>query len=301
MRWPATLFALGLVPLAGCHLANMAAHNALNEPIEYFDQQALHARLRGDARKALRDVQDRLGPRALADDYGEGFLDGYVDYLEHGGESLPPAVPPLKYRRSRFLNQDGHARIHEYFAGFQQGADTACHSGERSFLTVPVLVAEQNPEQAPNVKQTPLADCAPNNGTLATPKSEPLAKPRTEPGLPVPVRPSDPLPAKPTTDPKPPPVPVPVETPKLPSTPPTPEPGTPKLPPPPDPPKLDIPKTTTTPLFHNFPKGSGGAESQAEPELPGIRKTAVVIEAGPATTVVVPPQRDTEPLIVKPR
>jgi hypothetical protein len=291
MRWPATLFVLGLVPLAGCHLASTAAHNALNEPIEYFDQQSLHARLRGDARKFLRDVQDRLGPRALGDDYSDGFLDGYVDYLEHGGQSLPPAVPPLKYRRSRFLNQDGHARIHEYFAGFQQGADTACHSGERSFLTVPVLVSD--------VKQTPLAECAPNNSAVGMPKCEPLATPRSEPGLPTPVRPSDPLPAKPMTDPKPPPVPV--ETPKIPMSIPTPDPGSPKLPLPPDPPKLDIPKTTTTPLFHNFPKGTGGAESQAEPEQPNLRKTAVVVETGPTTTVVVPPQRDTEPLIVKPR
>jgi hypothetical protein len=302
MRWPVTLFALGLIPLAGCHLANMAAHNAWNEPVEYLDQQALNARLKGDARKALRDVQDRLGPRAFGDDFGDGFIDGYVDYLEHGGQSLPPAVPPLKYRRSRFMNPDGHARIHEYFAGFQQGADTACHSGERSYLTVPVLLPEPPQEQPPNVKQSPKEDCAPNSpeNKPTTPKSEPLATPRTEPGLPTPVRPVDPLP--PPVAPKPetkPPVP---DVPKVPMTMPTPsvEPGTPKLPPPPDPPKLDIPKTTTTPLFHNFPKGTGGNESRAEPELPGIKKTGLEIDLG-TTNTVVPPLRDSEPLVVKPR
>ena len=299
MRWPVTLFALGLVPLAGCHLANMAAHNALNEPIEYLDQQALRSRLQSDARKAFSEMQARLGAQSLTEDFGDGFIDGYVDYLEHGGQSLPPAVPPLKYRRSRFMNPEGHARIHDYFAGFQQGADTACHTGERSFLTVPVLMPEANPEMTPNVKQSPLAECAPNNTTTVVPKSEPLATPRTEPGLPTPVRPIEPLPTKPTVVPMPT-LPLPAETPKRPMV--MPEPGLPKLPLAPDPPKMDIPKTTTTPLFHNFQKGSSGtSQAEPEPEMQSTKKTALLIDSGPTTTVVVPPERDADRMIVKPR
>lgn len=192
MRWTAIAIAGGMIPLAGCQLTHMAAHNLLNEPIQYLDEKKVTDRLRDDAEAVLREWEQQNGG-PVSDDFEDGFVDGYADYLERGGNAVPPAVPPLKYRRGRFLNPDGHARIHDYFAGFQAGADTAAQSGRRQFLTVPILVPDPQPIVQPNARQIPSELCAPNCGPQPTLPGETLPPPRAlnpvTTGLPAPSRP----------------------------------------------------------------------------------------------------------------
>jgi hypothetical protein len=205
MRWTAIAFAGFVVPLAGCHLAHTAAHNLVNEPIEYFDGKKVTRQLREEAEEVLKERERVHGREKVSDDYEDGFIDGYADFLEHGGNTAPPAVPPLKYRRGKFLNPDGHARVHEYFSGFQAGADAAACSGKRQFLTVPILLPDPVPPPPVNARQIPADQCAP---TLPTRAGETLPAPRPQDettGLPTPDRPY--VPALPSAEPS---VPLPV-------------------------------------------------------------------------------------------
>lgn len=162
MRWRLLLLVGGLAPLAGCHLAEMAVHNSVNEPTQYLDEKHLTKQLRHDAKEAFHDLKRRCGHKAFTEDFEDGFIDGYADTLERGGDPIPPAVPPLKYRRGRFLNPEGHARIRDYFTGFQQGGECAIASGKRQFLTVPVLLSDPPPEVLPPVRQVPKELCGPD-------------------------------------------------------------------------------------------------------------------------------------------
>lgn len=200
MRWRLLLLVGGLTPLAGCHLAETAVHNSLNEPTQYLDDKHLTKQLRCDAKDAFRELKRRCGHKAFSEDFEEGFVDGYADTLERGGDPIPPAVPPLKYRRGRFLNPEGHARIHDYFAGFQQGGETAVASGKRQFLTVPVLLTDPPAEAVPPVRQVPKEQCGPDavgpnfppGGTVMPPPADkPAALPPVvgETALAVPKRP----------------------------------------------------------------------------------------------------------------
>ena len=214
MRWHVLLLVGGLAPLAGCHLAETAFHNAVNEPAMYLDEKHVTHECRAEGRRAVRDLRRQ---QAMTEDYEDGFVDGYADALERGGTPVPPAVPPTKYRRGRFLNQNGHARVHDYFAGFQHGATCATASGQRQYLTVPMLLADPAPEQLPVVPQVPKEQCAPAGGPngplpgtrVAAPKAV-SSMPATASPKPVPTDTTILPPARPLVPPPvaPPPVPV---------------------------------------------------------------------------------------------
>ena len=215
MRWRLLLLVGGLAPLAGCHLTERAVHNAVNEPAMYLDEKHVTHQLRHEGKKVVKELRSQ---QAMSEDFEDGFVDGYADALERGGVPLPPAVPPTKYRRGRFLNPNGHARVYDYFAGFQQGAQCAAASGKRQFLTVPVLVADPPPDEQPSVHQVPKELCAPNAncppppvlvpppGTLPTttppPADNPVAQKPAPPPAAQATKPIDtkPTPAKVPTD-----------------------------------------------------------------------------------------------------
>jgi hypothetical protein len=277
------LVCLGCVaPLAGCHLATNIARNAYNEPAEIHDEYKVVRQLRREGHAAFAEVKRQYPRRAFSHDFECGFVDGYQDYLDNGGKADIPPMPPLHYRRAKYLNPEGHAKIRDYFLGFKHGVDVAVATGCRPFYTVPILVAEQG-------------ELPPLNITVLPPPPDPYA-PTPKLGSPLPL----PQEVKPGTGSSPAPTPT---------QPPTPAPGlgnpvapmpggssVPILPgavPAPNPP-AGTPAPKTPPSGTPGPGGKSARTNGATPgefvsvtsvELPSVPPTA---EKGPILTVPPP-------------
>ncbi len=138
MRWK-TLACAGLLPatLGGCY----TAHDLLHEHRAVHSEDAITRELHRDARCAWREVRGQFPRRMFSEEFRDGFLDGYTDYLDRGGNASPPLVPPVKYTRDKkYYTPEGQALLKDYFLGFKYGTDVAVATGCRQFLTVPVLL-----------------------------------------------------------------------------------------------------------------------------------------------------------------
>ncbi|HEY2783625.1 MAG TPA: hypothetical protein VGJ05_01505 [Fimbriiglobus sp.] len=155
MRWKTVALVACLAPAGGCHIYHNAMRIIVNEPVQYLDDQHLERQLRKDAKHAWAEVCRQYPSRTFTDDFVDGFCDGYSDYLDNGGTAQIPAVPPLRYRRSKFYNPEGRERIKQYFLGFKYGVDVAIDTGCRTFLTVPVVLPETAPPANPNITVLP--------------------------------------------------------------------------------------------------------------------------------------------------
>lgn len=131
-----------LMPLSGCHLFTNIARNVVNEHAEIKDEYKVKRQLRQEGKAAFSEVKRQYPRHSFSDDFECGFVDGYLDYLDRGGKAEIPAMPPLHYRRAKYLNPEGHAQIRDYFLGFKYGVDVAVSTGCRPFYTVPILVGE---------------------------------------------------------------------------------------------------------------------------------------------------------------
>ena len=109
--------------------------------------------------------------------YRDGFIDGYVDYLDRGGNGSLPAVPPAKYtRHKKYFTENGQCLAKEYFLGFKHGQEVAIATGRRQFLTVPVLLPQ--PQPVP-----PAFNVQPAGETAAPPMMQPPKPLPTPPPL----------------------------------------------------------------------------------------------------------------------
>src|SRR5262245_2804895 len=118
--------ALGL-PTGGCNLLQLGVRNLQLETIRCADD----FRERCLYRKMGQEAWERCGQGAGlgGDDYAEGFVDGYADYLDAGGSGEPPPMPPPRYRIcDKKLDPDA---VQRWRAGFRQGAFAAKQTGYR--------------------------------------------------------------------------------------------------------------------------------------------------------------------------
>jgi hypothetical protein len=150
MRWKWVALAGALGPAAvGCNLYRNAARNLVNEPLTVCTQRGILHRLHKEANAAWRQVRADYPRRAFTAEFRDGFVDGYVDYLDRGGNGSVPAVPPTKYARHlKYYSEEGQCLLKDYFLGFRYGQEIAIATGKRQFLTVPVLLPVQ-PEGPP--------------------------------------------------------------------------------------------------------------------------------------------------------
>jgi hypothetical protein len=90
------------------------------------------------AKEAWREAQAACPDQAFSKDYAEGFIAGFRDYLDAGGNGLPPAVPPFRYRLARYDSPAGHQAVEDWYAGFRHGAAAARASGFRELNVIPL-------------------------------------------------------------------------------------------------------------------------------------------------------------------
>lgn len=70
-------------------------------------------------------------------DYASGFLQGFVDQVFAGGKAQAPPVPPRKYWRMGYRNEQGRQAIQNWYNGFEHGARVAQENGYRERATIP--------------------------------------------------------------------------------------------------------------------------------------------------------------------
>jgi hypothetical protein len=185
MGWKSLAWAGCLAPaLAGCGTTHFSALRVADDLLAAHTQRGIEHDLRKDARAAWQCVRTQHPRRAFTAEFHDGFLDGFVDYLDRGGSAQPPAVPPLKYvRNKRYFTPEGQCLVRDYYLGFQYGTDVAIATGRRQFLTVPVLLADGPPTYDP----------APAFGDPVAPVV-PFMTPPRPPGSSQPMPPPMPLP-----------------------------------------------------------------------------------------------------------
>jgi hypothetical protein len=129
---------------SGCTIAWNAANTLVVEPAHFpnhVEQCLLKVRTRKLAEEAwngvIRDglIRDGNGPQHPKD-YRKGFIDGFSDYLQNGGNGEPPPLPPRHYWSD--VSPQGRQAAEEWFGGFRHGAARAKFSGLRDLILVPV-------------------------------------------------------------------------------------------------------------------------------------------------------------------
>lgn len=191
MRWKRVVWAGWLAPaLGGCHTPGVPGVPELpSGGLVAHTQAAIEHRIRGDAREAWKTVRAEYPRRCFTAEFRDGFLDGYTDHLDRGGDGTPPAAPPLRYtRHARYFTPEGHVLLKDYFLGFKYGADVAAATGQRQFLTVPVLVPESPAVPVP--VPVPVTEVPPTPAPAPLPQAAPPPRPVPLP-LPLPTPKSD--------------------------------------------------------------------------------------------------------------
>jgi hypothetical protein len=238
MRWKTVALAGAIVPtVGGCSIVEYTTRNVVNEPHLVTSLLSVEHDLRKQAKEAWQQVRADYPRRAFTAEFRDGFLDGFVDYLDRGGSGTLPAVPPTKYiRQKKYFTEEGHCLLKDYFLGFKYGQEIAIATGKRQFLTVPVLLPQEpggppafkvTPQPQPDQPGLPVPRPVPKSDSPPVIQSPPMSRTTPEP-LPAP---NPPLPVAGANPP--PVVEVPVAVPAPPAAPTPPAAPEPKLPPPP--------------------------------------------------------------------
>src|SRR5262245_27098409 len=96
----------GLSPGCGTFF-DYAIHNVARAPLDAASNCARDRRLYQLARTTWEKIREENPEHEASPDYVCGFEDGFVDYLESGGNGEPPPNPPWRYRRARFKTPAG--------------------------------------------------------------------------------------------------------------------------------------------------------------------------------------------------
>jgi hypothetical protein len=157
----------------GCAVIAGGAHNACFETTYYLDDCLATIRHRKLAEEAWNNYCASTMNGEWSQDYADGFIAGFVDYLDAGGGGEPPPFPPSWYWKSRYQTAEGYKAIEDWYAGFRDGAGLARDSGYRQWLILPF----STPAGAP--PPLPLMEPAPDESTWTPAVSPVLTGPST--------------------------------------------------------------------------------------------------------------------------
>lgn len=119
----------------GCNLVGNSVHGICSEITRKIDEKRECQRNWELACTVWDDVQAKSG--GYSPDYGQGFKEGFVDYLDAGGAGNPPPIPPRRYLAYRYQNPEGYQAINDWFTGFRHGATVAAEIGYRKYIVAP--------------------------------------------------------------------------------------------------------------------------------------------------------------------
>jgi hypothetical protein len=137
-------------------------------PLQGFDECRMKCRNHLRAVEAW-DMLEESSPEHYTPDFADGFVAGYADYLDNGGNGDPPAIPPFRYRTVKYQTPDGVEAINQWYAGWRHGTLMAKASGMRELEVIPL--------SAPPINAVPPDNDVP--GTLSPP--QPLPPPEQLP------------------------------------------------------------------------------------------------------------------------
>lgn len=203
---------LGLVTLtgSGCFTArpsgpdwfyHHAARNLTEKPIANHDERKFTKLVERRAAEAWEQLCQSSG-RKHSDPYGDGFREGFVDYVEAGGTGEPPYLPPFRYRLTKYRTADGVQVIESWYAGFRHGAAVARESGlrELNYVPLPGPAVPHNAHVRAAATVPPLGLTAPPTHPVAPQPAVPGGAPESLP----PPRPVGPVPLPRMPEPNPP-------------------------------------------------------------------------------------------------
>lgn len=165
-----------LAGLTGCspyQLAHQTLHSELAEYPRVTDGRLACQQYQQWAKREWQLLCEEESGENQSSDYASGFIQGFTDQVYAGGEAQAPPMPPRKYWRIGYRNDDGQAAIQDWYHGFAHGARVAKEKGYRDravipssmYLTETELAAQS--EKMSQLEPTP-ADRSPNE-TVPTP------------------------------------------------------------------------------------------------------------------------------------
>lgn len=102
---------------------------------DFVSTNELNRRL---AKNAWREIKLQFPEGAATADYVDGFYDGFADFLNYGGNGLPPVLPPRRYWQAKQRLAANRLAAQKWLDGFAHGAAVARQSGLREAGTVPI-------------------------------------------------------------------------------------------------------------------------------------------------------------------
>ncbi|MEN1680499.1 MAG: hypothetical protein AAGJ46_12975 [Planctomycetota bacterium] len=143
LRTASSALVIGLAAccLPGCSVYKFYRITAMAEP-SHFSRKADRIASITKYRKIAKEVWETSGlacPESYTDDdYRDGFVTGFADYIFAGGDGSPPPVPPRRYWCVTERTPEGAARVQSWFAGYRHGAEIARLGKYRDVATVTV-------------------------------------------------------------------------------------------------------------------------------------------------------------------
>lgn len=141
-RFTLSLTATVLLMGSGCSLIHNTHRTLVNEPLLASDDYILRKRFRILAHHSFAEYKRSERGAHCPCHFKDGFIDGYIDQLENGGTTDPPAQPPRRYWVANNLTPAGQERTTQYFNGFRTGAEMALASGLRRSFQAKMFVPD---------------------------------------------------------------------------------------------------------------------------------------------------------------
>ena len=162
--------------MPGCSFVYYGARNTVLVPCQRINEIVLDHKNHHLAKKAWREIEKNHPRKTFSRDYRKGFIAGYDDYLDDGGNGMPPPVPPWPYRQNWKKTPEGVQASREWFAGFSHGAAEARNSGIREYQIAPT--ATRGPYKPPPPIRDPQhpMNFPPGNANMR-PHAEPIQQP----------------------------------------------------------------------------------------------------------------------------